>query len=451
MGAALPTNVMRRVEGPYDITVDPVSGDDSPGNDGTVTPLKTLNALFQRLPEAINQGYPDDLATGHPELKTVRVLLKGGDHGMPDPDATGMPRSMDASNVFFYGELSAGTSFEINSWSLGNIRVHQPAGNPAWTVDEHVGKVLEAGIDYGPPWGVYTLHWFILSNDTHSLTLCLDWTGYADYYLPPGTIVSIKSLLTRWKGPGSARMTGNHTWWNGGFFLIEFNTETQPQYTPLISQDTGSLGFYTCLMRASPQPYPEGRTFASVSTAARMRLRTCLFIDHFSGIGLDGAKIEMVGCAALRCRRWVDGGGESFTLNVQGAFYAKDCEELFFIGGNGGTIGFHVYSAFYCPNTGTWILSLWFLNASYGVTFTVSGRYSELPDPTAVPQSFFSINDGTHLVVNEWTFEPSPYPYFMFLVGGYGRIPQVLFSLDDLRNKYGHYYDAGFGAIVEGG
>jgi hypothetical protein len=433
--------VQRQVTGPYHITVDPVSGDDSPTNDGTTTPLKTIRALAERLPLAVQVA-----STGtqfDPADNTVSVLLKAGEHRIDlDPDDAWAGLSIDFGSVALFGELSAGVSFLLDSWSTGYVKVHKPAGDPAWVADEHVGKVLDAPIDWGPPWGVYHYQWFIIANDSHSLTVAFSYSGdplgWSDY-IPIGSTLTIKELATKWVGPRIVNPTGTSSPWRFPTFnQIEFQTTPElPMYRALFEQWSGTIAFAGCAFVCDPTR----GTFCDIrSPLAHQSHSGCFYRNTFGGVEVIGGNLDMSDVAAVNCQRIWEAGG---TVKISGGrtLYLRNCGDVFFGNGCSGSLEWDIYDV-YCDSVGY----LLFSNIG-NLNIFVRGWYVRIPDPTKLPFSFFSLNDGNRLMVRGWSTE-ALYDYFTFMLGGYGSFPQVTFSVADLTALYGKHYDAGFGCEV---
>ena len=440
--------VQRQVSGKYHITVDPIAGSDAPDNDGTVTPLKTLEALFQRLPKA------QQTASGGSTFATdesVAVLLKAGEHRL-EFDLVNQYNQItaDIGNVSFFGELSIGTSFTLDSWSSGYVKVHQPAGNPAWVVDEHVGKVLDAPIDWGPPYGIHNYYWFILANGTHDLTVAfgysgdpLGWSGY----IPIGTTLTIRELATKWVGPRTVRITGDSSWSNASFQLIEFDSTDVNTYRALFEQWSGTLTFYLCSMVTDTFSYGNSTAFAQLYAANAFHYHSgCFYRNHFAAVSVtSGAYLSMSDICAVNCQRIWEGGGTYF---VEGGrtLYLRNCGDTFFLnGGVGSVVNFDIFNV-YCIDTNNIIFS----NIGDLVIFA-RGWYASTPDPAMIPNSWFGINDGNRLMLCGWSIEGKPpYQNQTIIMGGYGVDPtQAIFSVGDLRTIYGNYYDFGYGCTAQ--
>jgi hypothetical protein len=439
--------VQRQVSGKYHITVDPVNGSDAPDNDGTVTPLKTLEALFQRLPKA--QQTTSGGATFATD-ESVAVLLKAGEHRLEfDLINQYAQITADISNVSFYGELSAGTSFVLDSWSGGYVKMHQPAGNPAWIVDEHVGKVIDAPIDWGPPYGIYNYYWFILANGTHDLTVAFSYSGDPlgwSTYIPIGTTLTIRELATRWVGPRTTRITGESTWNNIAFTLIKFDSTHVNTYRALFEQWSGSLVFYQCAMVTDTFSYGNSTAFAQLYSANAFQYQSgCFYRNHFAAVSVtNGAFLDMSDVCAVNCQRLWESGGIFYCQGGR-TLYLRNCGDTFFSNGGKGMIDWDIYNV-YCIDT--W--NILFCNIG-DMSIFARGWYSSTPDPTMIPSSWFGINDGNRLMVRGWSIEGKPpYNHQTIIMGGYGVEPaQAFLSVGDLRNLYGNYYDFGYGCTAQ--
>ena len=424
------TDVRRVVEGPYRITVDPVLGDDSEWNDGTVTPLKTLDALFKRLPKAINRDFYPYWTQAAPGLPVVDVVLKAGTHEIAadllNPYAT---VSVDFSNVNIMGELASIDSFTIDSWSNDNTVLHKPAGDPAWVADALVGKLL--ALDYS---GTLYYYW-IIANGTHDLTFTTDWTGWPTE-APVGTVVTLHELATKWVGPRPVLATGDHAQGGGGFNFIFFDGSDKPAPW-FFSHNTGSLAFNTCLLKGT------GGTghfyFGDTSSPVALEMLTnCMFLNHYPGISTYNGHFIINNVVAVNTARMFETRFHT-TIDLRGSLYMRNSSDLIF--NARGCRGFWTYPGYY-----------WFLNSG-GVwsyvniveSFLTAEGGGELLDGKA-PSGVFFLSSGNRLCLKFWTLE-ALIPGNTLGFGGYnpGGVPAVYMSAADLKNVYGGHYDFGWG------
>ena len=263
------------------IYVDPVSGDDSPNNDGTVTPLKTLDALFQRIAVRGSGMVNDSAYWGWP----IVVVLKAGDHSYSrtyfgSPTYAG--ELTELPSVLFQGETVPQTTFRVDHYA--NIcHVYQAAGNPAWTVNQFVGMFVEV-----PMFGVPTL-FPILANGTHDITV--GWSpadtsaagGDPDWFWPEATplvgdTISIVSLGTRLIGPSTPYFScGSYI----GFDRIHIDAVPNSMYASfLLSAVEGNIT--NC--RFSGSYYGA----SVVSRGQGIAIENCLFDNCSSPLGVQG-------------------------------------------------------------------------------------------------------------------------------------------------------------------
>lgn len=418
------TNVMRRVTGPYSMTVDPVLGDDGEWNDGTVTPLKTLEALFMRLPAAINRGVNWNESTA----PVVKVLLKGGTHTIPADGYN--PLEVDLSNVYFYGETAAELTFELDHYSSGNLKVWQPASNPAWITDEHIGKVLI--LDFAG----MTFPYFIVANGAHDLTVAfnfLDWPTY----VPPGSLVSLGRLTSKWEGPRTVSCRGAQSLGFGGFSKIAFDTSENASGL-LLDHLGGSLVFDTCLLHGN------GNAFASATgPGTAQRYTNCLFWNQSPGVYTMYGTIEIESVAALNCYRIIE-TNYTGTLAISGSFVVRNVAEAFRLS-SANRLGFStvIWSyplALYCDGC-------YQMFSFYGGgRLLVDGNGMTVIDDKR-PTVTFLISGGTTLRLQRFLVEGlDPYKTIWIGSGIPDGGPYATITIDELRNLYNNHYNWGDGA-----
>jgi hypothetical protein len=424
--------VARRVEGPYNITVDPVLGDDAEWNDGTITPLKTLEALFQRLPTATHKE-PFFGAYGSepvPGSATVNVLLKAGDYGIPAGVSPYDALTVDFSNVNIYGEKVSLSSFTIDSWTNDNFVIHKPLADPAWVADEHVGHMLEL-VYSGSPY-----YYFIIANGTHDLTLALDWNNWPSV-APVGTVVSIHKLGTRWVGPRPIMATANHALGAGGFSFIDFDGTLGPA-PYFFDQFEGSLIFSACRMKGSGGV---GHFYFSTtdSVKAFQYFYSCMFQNHYPGVDTYNGNIIVQNVIAVNTARMLQTRFLT-TIDMRGNLIMRNSNDLVF--NMRGCRAFWTYIGYiYCINSG----SVWAYVNIVESHLTAEGAGATLIDGQA-PSNFFYLSSGNRLLLKYWTIEAST-PGNTLIFGGYNPAgaPFKYMSVADLKNIYGNHYDFGWG------
>jgi len=422
-------HVVRRETGPYQITVDPVLGDDSEWNDGKTTPLKTLDALFARLPVADHQATAGvaDVATA----PVVRVLLKGGAHSF---GAAGEWLPIDLSNVFFYGEASDLHTFAIDSYSDGDMVVHQAPGNPAWVVDEHVGRVLRVSIDYGPPWGVYTYEYFIIANTTHSLTV--NWGTGAPTYIPIGTSVTIAEMTSRIVGPATFLLQGtNGARFASGFVRVIFDTSVNA-LPYMFDVYASATSFTNCLFKgdgAAKMMYVE-------EPGATVRFDNCMFLNLQSAIVPYGGSLFFQTITAANCGFVIETRFHT-TTDIRQSLVLRNVSYLYW-SDRGGEVWYIYGDAIYCINTDY----MFFHAGQQSATIHAYGGYPT-QIPGHAPKYWFGINPGCRVFLESWTQEASVATIQMNPWVWYG-YPAVQFSAADLAALYGREFDYGFGAWI---
>lgn len=429
-GTPDPVAVVRRAQAPFQITVDPVNGNDSPSNDGSVTPLKTLEALCARLPHAHHKGTAyslNDVASS--TTRYVRVLLKAGTHALPaDPD--GYPLPVDFSNVMIYGETELKVAFVIDSYSDDDMKVHQPAGNSAWVADEHVGKILRL------PYLTAFYDYFIIANDSHSLTVAFSGTGYGAYWTP-GTAVEIHELKSKIVGPRYFHVTkGNDGKYAGGFYGVEFDASATPNQI-FFDQYGGRLAFNSCLVRGGTGTY-----FAyQEGVAAEIALNGCMFLNCSVGVESYGGYVIVQDVALVNGFIGISGRMHTI-LDIRGCLVTRNQSYGFWC--DRGMDANWIYGgALYCLSTGC----IWGFVGGNGA-LVADGGYLVLAAGKA-PDSVFQLNRFGRIVLNYWSIEaliPSNTIQFNPWAGPGG--PPVSMSYADFETLYDGYYDWGWDTIV---
>ena len=281
----IPSVIAHKAHG-ITITVDPINGDDSPTNDGTVIPLKTLDALFQRLPVRTS-GQVNSGAYAYSQLL---VRLKAGTHVF-NRDNVWSSEAVELPALTIEGETTVVTTFTVDHYS--NVcHVYQAATNPAWTVDAYVGNFLriEQSLAFSP--GVYD-YYPILANDDYSLTV--GWSPNTDnwetgmpnpvgsqgdanwsypYNVPAiGTTVAIVALATSIV-TATDHMSGGINWICNTAGFLSLLTFAGVDNGTII---TGSWYVYSCRFTQGGGPVFEG----TPGSTGAIFLQDCLF-DNFS-------------------------------------------------------------------------------------------------------------------------------------------------------------------------
>jgi hypothetical protein len=427
------TILLTRVEGPYTITVDPIAGDDGDWNDGTVTPLRTIEACIKRLPEALHQG-----ATYYSDPPpVVKVLLKAGQHEIPAAMSSPYdPIFMDFGNVRFEGELSAPLlSFTIDHYSADDMMVWQPAGNPAWTVDEHVGKMIDVIYGSGSHY-----QYFIIANDTHSLTVAFPGTGYSAYFLV-GSTASIVELATKWVGPRGVYSSGKQDGFVSGFFNIDFDG-TVNSTSWFFDHTNGTIAFTNCLMRGSA-----GTILAySEPNAQAMIFSDVMWLGCYRPIFCYGGTVTITDVIAVNTNEVVEARLGSF-INVYGAMITRNSGSIFYILRGDCNCAWTFCSVMYCLNTST----IWAIEARGGLSKILCECYFTVAD-NKLPGNFFNLGMGAIVDLVNWPDLEASTPANTIRIDPWlikpPGAPLVNFSYADLVNLYGGDYDYGWGTRV---
>ena len=432
---------LRRVEGPYTIMVDPATGDDSPWNDGVSTPLRTFRAALARLPIA-NQ------MDGRAGPTSARILLKAGNHIIE----SGTLASADLGNLHIEGEMATDHTFAIDQVT-GGVHIWQPAGNPAWTVDEHVGKLLTLTVDYGPPYGIYDFHYWIIGNGTHDLTVaCRSYDP--TYYLTIGATVSIQRLATKFAAAdgltiSAASMDG----WSGGFFFVDFDPTLVPSplYGGMFNITNGAVGFNTCMNRGNGNPYY--RLVNANGPGATIAAFACCYNGLYNGLETYGGNIIASDVVGINTWGIFTSRSEGSTLLLTGIMFLRNTSCV--VQSGGGFVGRWYYcDNLYCDNSDI----IWYLSQDgQGTHMVLEARDIQIPDPTKIPtNSYIYLGADVQVVLHQWgtpdgvgfeSAHPSTTFYFdtTYFPHGAAGTPPRGFSFADLVQKYGGDFDFGCG------
>lgn len=324
----------------YIVTVDPVNGSDAPDNDGTVTPLKTLPALFERLPARCN-GKDWDAAT------KLLIRLKAGHHVVPaaTPGSSYM-LALVPGYITFEGEWSAPlASFTLDHFSGDSVRVHQPAGNPAWTVDAWAGKWAKMVIPY---WG--TLYLPILGNGTHDLIG--GWVfnasaGGPGFYPPPalGSTIEIVEHATIIDGPGLFNLGVDPM--TTAFSYVRIDGSTFPWASFYITG--GQTYFGSCHIFGNSGWYPptQVNTPFYLGALTHTAFRDCLFEQVYGGMTGWNCVVELFNCSVINSLRLIE--AEHLDVLVSNCLHVRNGGDILRPGTNSKLI-FDTYHHFHFIN-----------------------------------------------------------------------------------------------------
>lgn len=278
-------SVLRQSEGTVfgtpTIYVDDATGDDSDWNDGTVTPLKSLDALFRRLPARMAGG----------GANFIQVSVGPGDYTFTDPWALvlDMPGS-----VWIQGSHTAPfDSFSIDSFSGDDCHVNKPGTDPAWTADEWVGywiEVMQSGSPQRYP---------ILANGTHDLTIGTrtagNWTGVS-----LGSTAHIVKKATRWTGPDPVQFYGQSALY---FVDILFDRPAVGGFG-YFYQLQGMLSFIGCHFKCANTG---GNVVFATGPACYIALNNSLVENGFGPLFVHEGTIDLYGISLLNTARFLEG------------------------------------------------------------------------------------------------------------------------------------------------
>ena len=382
------------------ITVDPVNGDDSEGNDGTVIPLKTLNVLFERLPAKVSN---------------LQVLLKAGTHDW-SIDNWGSYYTIPGG-TYFFGEWAP----EVGSdWTVTNVDEVVLSKDPLttpWVVNEHSGKFLVV-YSYGVEYPSVP----IASNTEHTITInATAWTG-CGYEV--GDTVRFGNLTTEITSSEDIWNTFTNLGIQSSFEYIHFNLATGPAI------EGGSFYFGRCkFSNCSYQAI--GAWDISKIEIGYCYFENCgsgtIFFSDYSTYGGIGACIFVNSnlCvratieATLQLNAHMSANVIINTACLAYITYGARC----IMGGNAGETWFHATNCNYLISAYT------ASRIEHSGSFTVSMRNSTRFLTSVV----YLAHASTKLQIGSgWAAEATT-------AANTFRTPYGYFSLSDLRNKYNKF------------
>ena len=277
------------------------------------------------------------------------------------------------------------------------------------------------------------MRYFIIANGTHDLTVAFDVAGISAY-LPVGTTVSIKSLVTKWVGPRPMSVAASLTSGSAHFQYIHFDqsTTTPPM---LFDQYSSGLCFIKCLLQGDGV-----NPFVYVSLGAMVTFSGCMWLNQNSAVSSYGGAIHIQGLVAVNTYCVVD-VRDTF-LEIYGSLISRNSDALIY--GNFGGRAMWVYlGPVYCLNTGT----VWYIEYG-GMQIEADLGYGTVVDGKA-PNTWFDIGMGARLLLSGLPAEALD-PSYSFILGAVNpqSLPAVHFSYADLLNLYGGNYDFGWGCQV---
>jgi len=429
-GALLVTNPAAQTT----ITVDPVAGDDN--NDGVTAPIKTIRALFERLPLRVNQGSSLWI---NPANVGFHVLLKAGTHNFTQ-GAGGTNYAIIPPWVTFRGEYTELSTFTLDHYSGDGMHVWQPAGNPAWTVDQWKGKFLE--VPPANPATTIPTRYPILGNGTHDLIVGWSPTAAAggfwgDYTPAAGVtmrIVEHGTLLT------------GYWYLIGGPFTfrdVELRAATPDTSTLYLFYPQTYATFVSCKFFGASGWYPpSSSTVMCVYYGATAQLSHCLLQQVYGGLyPYLWSKLILTDVSILESLRAVE-GQQWIQVIIGGPIHARDAGDLFFMHQNADVLDQDSSFHFINPMGGGWTGAVYEMihpNGKY--TARNNGRVVDGQNPGCI------INAGrnTKIVVP---------PGFVEVGGGGATFKlspptgSVNLTMTDLVTLHGGYLNAGGGIEV---
>jgi hypothetical protein len=429
---------------PFDFVVDPVNGDDSPGNDGLLAPLKTLDELIKRLPARTTSRNWGEVSIGE---QPTRVSLKAGTHALPSNDGmtedfhlliNGLP------DLEFYGEWSAALeSFDVDSYSASGMKIHKPAGDPAWTTDALVGKWVKLSIDYGPPYGLFPFYFPIIANDERSITV--EWApdsgaGGVGWFTAPatGTEIEIVEIATTLAGPRLLQPRGACL----TFSTVKLDGAQFPWGFAYCERSR--LAFYNCHVFGNCGWYPPtGKMMFLLREFCFLSFGDCLIEDNYGMIYTQYPTSEVYfgSNAVLNSLRLVEGYQGRVTL--WGSMLAlRNAGDLFFMSRSMIGVMWHDQIYFLNPMGGGWTGALWELsNPNVDLEFRSNCHVVDGKSPGTWISCF---GYGNRIRIASGFSDECSTPENSFLgPGGFTS------SIEDLKDVYGGAIDFGRGGSLE--
>jgi hypothetical protein len=390
------------------IYMDAATGDDAGWNDGTVTPLRTIQALLDRLPAKQSGG----------GWAYVIVQFGPGDYELSQPYGS----SIDLiGNVAFQGSWSAASgAFTIDSITGSNCHLNKPAGDDPWVVDAYAKQwveVLVAGFPCRFP---------ILANGTHDLTIGIPsvnpWNGVS-----PGDTAHIVMPTTRFTGPGYLQLNTV-----GALYISDILWDSSPTSGGgyIYWNGAGFLALANCHFKCAASG---GSGIVKVLVGAYLYVANTLIEDGNGFIFDTYGDVEFRGVSAINCGRLME-MRYSRVVN-QGVINTR----------NTGTVFFPAYGCELIDRYG-WVQCLgndgiWMLQNRGCVAWLLSGVHALDGKP---PSNLVYLVPGCHAYLGGTSDEASTPANSIIIQGAV----IVNFSYADFINLYGGDYDFGSGAQV---
>lgn len=301
------------------VYVDPVNGDDHLANDGTVTPLKTLDVLSKRLPEAMVD------VTEAAYLGRAKIKLLPGEYEMTSDLLLRIP-----PNVKLEGSFGEVESFEADSIDANLIDIYKSGATPAWTTGQF--REMFIMVDF---YGLFQFLFPILDSGDHWIRLAWDGPGYAGT-ITPGSTVSIVDLESIIRGNGFLLTMDLGT----SSFVGEIDIDGA-QSTSVFGD---AISFFGCRF--------SNGTYGLLTQKGYKIFQQCLFRDMSSaGIFVVHGGSNMIrGCAFARCSDAIKVDWQAIVSFLFEVSYFKDCPEAIKGGGRPGIQIYYDLDDLYCEN-----------------------------------------------------------------------------------------------------
>lgn len=306
-GGATGLNIMRQdilFAAGATILVDPINGDDSESNPGTTTPVKTIRAALARVPSRLFQW-----GDFYVNANYIKLLPGTHDFGGDPLQPNSYYEMLSASNATIVGSFTALETFTTDHYDGNNLRWYKAGTEPAWTVDEHVGKWIRYPSPWSPGPGVPEelsyLYYPIIGNGTHHLVIgsyfSSSWFGDPPAIGTEITIVEMTSEVVASAAYGATitgRTAGSNMWW----YYVKFSN-TGGSFAGLLTFVDAYVTMYNCHIYGNAGGTPNAPIYGYNSL---LTVRACLFENCYPGIRVDDTLLNFWENAAINCTRVVE-------------------------------------------------------------------------------------------------------------------------------------------------
>lgn len=308
------------------VYVDPVNGDDHPANDGSKTPLKSLDALSKRVPE----GMTIDADSGYFGRSIIKMLP--GDYNLERDLFLRLP-----PNTKLEGTYEEVESFVLDSYQSSNLDLHKNPGTPVWAPGQFEGMFIK--VDF---YGFIDILMPILDSGDHWIRIAWDWNWIS------GTAPSVTDTIVIYDLTSVIRG-------NGKTLTLDLGA----------SSIVGELAFDGLAQVYSIGAYVSynhcrfsNASYGVLTLKGDQVYAQCLFRDiSYAGIQVayKGSAVSFRGCAFLRCPDAISIDLDAMISFIYEVSFFKDCPEAIKSGFAPGIRIYHNLDSLYCENVTNWI------------------------------------------------------------------------------------------------